>query len=82
MTALKPGPCSPAEPRAAYLVGLSALALALDAATGETVTSFGADGRVDLRDAYGGAYSEVRPLQTANPGRIFENLVIMSLPED
>lgn len=52
----------------------------VDANTGETVTSFGVDGRVDLREAYGGAYGEVRPLQTANPGRIFENLVIMSLP--
>ncbi len=52
----------------------------VDADTGETVTSFGEDGRVDLRDAYGGEYGEVRPLQTANPGRIFENLIIMSLP--
>ena len=56
---------------------------ALDAGTGETVTSFGDNGRVDLRTALaagGRDISNVRPLHTSNPGRVFENLMIVSLP--
>jgi len=51
---------------------------AINAQTGETITSFGNNGRVDLRVAL---WREARnPLQTSNPGRIFENLFIISLP--
>jgi glucose dehydrogenase len=51
---------------------------AINAKTGETIASFGTDGRVDLRVAL---WREARnPLQTSNPGRIFENLIIISLP--
>ena len=51
---------------------------AINAQNGETITSFGNNGRVDLRVAL---WREVRnPLQTSNPGRVFENLVIISLP--
>ena len=56
---------------------------ALNARTGETVTSFGTDGRVDLRDglaAEGWDIAEVRPLHTSNPGRVFRDLMIVSLP--
>ena len=55
---------------------------ALDAATGEPVTSFGDNGQIDLREALDGGrdISDVRPLGTSNPGRIFENLFIQSLP--
>src|SRR5690606_3910170 len=56
---------------------------ATDARTGDLVTSFGIDGRVDLRDALaagGWDISNVRPLGSGNPGRIFENLFIISLP--
>jgi len=53
---------------------------AIDAGSGETVTSFGQDGYVDLRIGLDGDISQVRALQTSNPGRIFENLIIMSLP--
>nr|MBO2513279.1 pyrroloquinoline quinone-dependent dehydrogenase [Gammaproteobacteria bacterium] len=56
---------------------------ALDATTGKTIESFGNGGRVDLRDALaadGRDISNVRPLMTNNPGRIFENLYIISLP--
>lgn len=50
----------------------------LDARTGETITSFGDNGRVDLRTAL---WRDARnPLQTSNPGRIFDNLYIISLP--
>jgi hypothetical protein len=51
---------------------------AISAQTGETITTFGHNGRVDLRVAL---WREARnPLQTSNPGRIFENLFIISLP--
>jgi glucose dehydrogenase len=51
---------------------------AINAQTGETITSFGTNGRVDLRNAL---WRPARnPLQTSNPGRIFENVIIISLP--
>lgn len=53
---------------------------AIDAATGETIESFGENGRVDLRVGLVDDVDSVRPLQTSNPGRVFENLIIMSLP--
>src|SRR5690606_27111670 len=56
---------------------------ALDARTGETISEFGDAGRVDLRDALaaeGFDVSDVRPLHTSNPGRVFEDLMIVSLP--
>ena len=53
---------------------------AIDARTGETVPSFGDGGRVDLRIGLEGDVSGIRALQTSNPGRIFEDLIIISLP--
>jgi quinoprotein glucose dehydrogenase len=55
---------------------------AIDADSGETITSFGDNGMVDLREALDGGrdISNVRPLGTSNPGRVFENLMIVSLP--
>ena len=51
---------------------------ALNAKTGDLIPTFGDNGKVDLRDAL---WRQARnPLQTSNPGRIFENLIIMSLP--
>ncbi len=51
---------------------------AIDAGTGALVSSFGSNGRVDLRDAL---WRPARnPLQTSNPGRIFDDIVIISLP--
>jgi quinoprotein glucose dehydrogenase len=51
---------------------------AINAQTGDTITTFGKNGRVDLRVAL---WRDARnPLQTSNPGRIFENLFIVSLP--
>lgn len=54
----------------------------IDAETGAPITSFGDDGLVDLREALDGErdFSNVRPLGTSNPGRVFENLMIVSLP--
>jgi quinoprotein glucose dehydrogenase len=51
---------------------------AINAQTGDPIPAFGANGRVDLRVAL---YRPVNnPLQTSNPGRIFENVMIVSLP--
>ena len=53
---------------------------AVDARTGETVGSFGDNGEVDLRVGLDGDISQIRALQTSNPGRLFEDLMIVSLP--
>jgi quinoprotein glucose dehydrogenase len=51
---------------------------AINAQNGEVISTFGTNGRVDLRIAL---HRQVNnPLQTSNPGRIFENTIIMSLP--
>ena len=51
---------------------------AISAETGDTISSFGVNGRVDLRIALN--RTGLQPLQTSNPGRIFENVMIVSLP--
>ena len=53
---------------------------ALSTETGEPIETFGNDGEVDLRVGLAGDISKIRPLQTNNPGRVFEDLIIMSLP--
>jgi quinoprotein glucose dehydrogenase len=53
---------------------------AVDASTGKTIESFGDRGKVDVRLGLNRDITNVRPLQTGNPGRIFENLIIISLP--
>jgi glucose dehydrogenase len=52
--------------------------IAVNAQNGEPVTSFGNNGRVDLRDAM--ERKPAGPVGTSNPGRIFENLFIIPLP--
>jgi quinoprotein glucose dehydrogenase len=52
--------------------------LAVNAQNGEPITSFGNNGRVDLRDAM--ERKPAGPVGTSNPGRIFENLFIIPLP--
>jgi quinoprotein glucose dehydrogenase len=61
----------------------SGMLTALNARTGQTVTTFGKDGRVDLRDGLGAGgwnVADVRPLHTSNPGRVIGNLMVVSLP--
>src|SRR5499427_6221559 len=53
---------------------------AVDATTGKTIDTFGDNGRVDLRLGLHRDVTGVRPLQTGNPGRIYDNLIIISLP--
>jgi len=52
----------------------------INAKTGETITSFGDNGKIDLRKALVHPESATRPLQTSNPGRVYQNLFIISLP--
>jgi quinoprotein glucose dehydrogenase len=53
---------------------------AIDAKTGAPIPTFGTDGRVDLRVGLDGDITTIRALQTNNPGRVYEDLIIMSLP--
>jgi len=56
---------------------------AVNARTGDRIAAFGDAGQVDLRTALaatGRDLTGVTPLQTSNPGRIFEDLIIMGLP--
>ena len=56
---------------------------AVDARTGEAVAGFGQQGRVDLRTGLastGRSIEGLSPLQTSNPGRVFGDLIIVSLP--
>ena len=57
---------------------------AFNARTGATITTFGKEGRVDLRDGLAastaGTSPSVRPLHTSNPGRVIGNLMVVSLP--
>lgn len=54
---------------------------ALDAKTGQVIPSFGASGGVDLREALpDDVVMPANPLQTDNPGRIYKNTIVMSLP--
>jgi glucose dehydrogenase len=53
---------------------------AIDARTGNTIQSFGDNGRVDIRVGLDRDIDKFPPLQTNNPGRIFENLFIIPLP--
>src|SRR5688572_11211611 len=52
--------------------------IAVNARDGELITSFGNNGRVDLREAM--ERKPAGPVGTSNPGRIFENLFIIPLP--
>jgi quinoprotein glucose dehydrogenase len=52
--------------------------IAINAQNGEPITSFGNNGRVDIREAM--ERKPAGPVGTSNPGRIFENLFIIPLP--
>jgi quinoprotein glucose dehydrogenase len=49
---------------------------AIDAANGETIMSFGDNGRTDLKN---GLDREVRQVSSSDPGHVFENTIFMSL---
>jgi quinoprotein glucose dehydrogenase len=49
----------------------------VDMKTGESVSSFGNDGKVDLREGLGRERSAFIEVQSGTPGRVFENLIIL-----
>ncbi len=49
---------------------------AMDARTGQSIASFGSNGRVDLREGLGRDPAKIE-VQSATPGRVFENLLIL-----
>jgi quinoprotein glucose dehydrogenase len=49
---------------------------AIDARTGQSIPSFGVDGRVDLRSGLDRDPSKIT-VQSGTPGRVFENLIIL-----
>src|SRR5262245_45186110 len=51
---------------------------AINAQNGDAIAGFGDNGRVDLRRAL--ERQAAQPLHTGNPGRIFKNTMIVSLP--
>jgi quinoprotein glucose dehydrogenase len=53
---------------------------AVDASTGNAIETFGDKGRAILRVDPSRDLGKFNPLQTGNPGRVFENLIILSLP--
>jgi quinoprotein glucose dehydrogenase len=48
----------------------------IDARTGKSIDTFGKDGRIDLRADLGREPESLTLVQSYNPGRVFENLVI------
>jgi quinoprotein glucose dehydrogenase len=50
---------------------------AIDARTGKLITSFGDHGRVDLREGLGRNPDKILQIQSATPGRVFEDLLIL-----
>ncbi len=49
----------------------------IDARTGQSIDSFGKEGQIDLREGLGRDPESLRLVQSYDPGRIFENLVIV-----
>src|SRR5690606_5353105 len=50
---------------------------AIDAQTGEIVTTFGDQGVVDLREGLGRDPESIGRIQSGTPGQVFENLIIL-----
>jgi quinoprotein glucose dehydrogenase len=49
----------------------------LDASTGKPITTFGVEGRVDLREGLGRDPKHLTLVQSYNPGRVFQDLLIL-----
>lgn len=50
---------------------------AIDAETGLSITKFGNNGQVDLRQGLGREASTIRRIQSGTPGKIYENTIIL-----
>ena len=53
---------------------------AVSAENGDPIPGFGDGGKVDIRVGLSTDISKMRPLQTDNPGQVYKNTVIISLP--
>jgi quinoprotein glucose dehydrogenase len=49
----------------------------IDAATGKTVRTFGANGVVDMREGLGRDPASIGRIQSNTPGKVFENLILV-----
>ena len=49
----------------------------INAKTGVTINTFGDDGKVNLREGLGRNPLSIRGIQSRNPGRVYENLIIL-----
>jgi quinoprotein glucose dehydrogenase len=52
---------------------------AIDAKNGQIISTFGDNGRADLRPGLDFDWSKIAPIHTNNPGRIFEDIMIVPL---
>lgn len=59
------------------LFAMDDLLQAIDARTGKSITTFGKNGVVDLREGLGRDPATIRRIMSATPGRVFENLLIL-----
>jgi quinoprotein glucose dehydrogenase len=59
------------------LFAMDDLLQAVDARTGKTITTFGRNGAVDLREGLGRDPGTIRRVMSSTPGRVFENLLIL-----
>ncbi len=50
---------------------------AIDARTGKSILTFGKDGAVNLREGLGRDPATIVKTQSSNPGKVFENLIIL-----
>src|SRR5262245_54954304 len=49
----------------------------IDATTGKTITTFGKDGAVNLREGFERDPAKITQVQSNSPGKVFQNLVIL-----
>jgi quinoprotein glucose dehydrogenase len=59
------------------LFQLNSYLQAIDARTGKTITTFGKNGVVNLRDGLGRDPATIVKTQSSTPGKVFENLIIL-----
>jgi quinoprotein glucose dehydrogenase len=59
------------------LFSMEDLLQAIDARTGKSITSFGKNGVVDLREGLGRDPATIRRVMSATPGKVFEDLLIL-----
>jgi quinoprotein glucose dehydrogenase len=74
---------SPSGNQSRILVGVLNYLYALDAATGKPISTFGDNGRIDLRENLGREPASSNSIYLTSPGAVFEDLIIVGgrMPE-